>query len=137
MFNNMLSGEDNMACSICGFYSINTPIWPISVCQSDVPECWGWNWRLQSTLTRQYKLAPAHHCTQENKLKNGSRFLLRSKASKRTEAQLKLVIEKRDINLEFFNGAKYLSKINIKTLLLKQELNLNEKEVTTSRPTLQ
>ena len=41
------------------------------------------------------------------------------------------------INLEFFNGAKYLSKINIKTLLLKQELNFNEKELTTSRPTLQ
>ena len=93
MFNNMLSGEENMACNICGFYSINTPIWPISVCPSDVAECWGWNWRLQSTLTRQNKLASAHHCTQENKLKNGSRFLLRSKASKRTKAQLKLVIE--------------------------------------------
>ena len=39
MFNNMLSGEENMACNICGFYSINTPIWPISVCPSDVAEC--------------------------------------------------------------------------------------------------
>ena len=125
MFNNMLSGEENMAWSICGFYSINTPIWPISVCQSDIPECWVWdtkNWGSQSILTRWYKLAQAHHCTQENKLKNGSRFLLRSKASKRTKAQLTLVIEKRDVNLEFFNEANYLSKINKRLSYLNKSL---------------
>ena len=57
MFNNMLSGEENMAWSICGFYSINTPIWPISVCQSDIPERWVWDRGSQSILTRWYKLA--------------------------------------------------------------------------------
>lgn len=29
----------NVACGVCRFCGINTPTWPISVCQSDVPEC--------------------------------------------------------------------------------------------------
>jgi len=55
-------------------------------------------------------------------LENGSGFPLRSRASKRKKAQLTLVIEKRDVNLELFNEAKYLSKINKRLSYLNKSL---------------